>query len=484
MPLTLLPQKKIDKNTGLFGFKRLKDQFLLTNEAGEYMFLNPSEFNQLVFYASKAKEMKKYDELCEKGFIKNDGYLDRLIQKYARKNSFFNDGTVLHIVVVTLKCNNRCLYCQTSAGLPDEKSLDMTVETAKNVVDRIFESPNPSLTIEFQGGEPLMNFDTIKFIVSYAKEKNNTTKKRIKFSLVSNFSFLTEEKLSFLMDENISLCTSLDGPRTLHNKNRIALGKGRDSYKDVMEGLRKINAFKPEEGLKSKPNALLTVTKESLKYPREIIDEYIKAGLDKIFLRPLNIFNFSEEDRKRFQYPPGAFLEFYKNAMDYILDLNFKGKIFQECTAYILLVKILKGLDPNFLDLRSPCGAGIGQLAYDYNGDIYTCDEGRMMARRGDKSFRLGCADESHYDDLINSSVVKSMCIASCLDNLAGCVDCVYKPYCGVCPLMKYAEGGSIFSYQLRDFRCAIYSGILDYLFEKLQDHKCVSIFQKWLSLP
>jgi sulfatase maturation enzyme AslB (radical SAM superfamily) len=53
----------------------------------------------------------------------------------------------------------------------DQKELDMSKETAKKVVDTIFYTSNPSITIEFQGGEPLVNWDVIKFIVEYAEKK-------------------------------------------------------------------------------------------------------------------------------------------------------------------------------------------------------------------------------------------------------------------------------------------------------------------------
>ena len=46
--------------------------------------------------------------------------------------------------------------------------------------------------------------------------------------------------------------------------------------------------------------------------------------------------------------------------------------------------------DPNYLDIRSPCGAGIGQIAYSYDGKIYTCDEGRMLGGMGDDIFCIG----------------------------------------------------------------------------------------------
>ncbi len=46
---------------------------------------------------------------------------------------------------------------------------------------------------------------------------------------------------------------------------------------------------------------------------------------------------------------------------DYMIDLNKRGVEILERFAAIFLTKILGGEDPNFLDIRSPCGAGTGQ---------------------------------------------------------------------------------------------------------------------------
>ena len=68
------------------------------------------------------------------------------------------------------------------------------------------------------------------------------------------------------------------------------------------------------------------------------------------------------------------------------------------------------------------------------------------------------------------------------LDGLPECCNCVYKPYCGVCPVYNYIEGGSIFARIPGNERCKIFKGIFDYIFEKLQDKKSYNVFQNWLS--
>ena len=165
--------------------------------------------------------------------------------------------------------------------------------------------------------------------------------------------------------------------------------------------------------------------------------------------------------------------------MDYIIELNLKGRNFHERFATIFLTKILTERDPDYLDIRSPCGAGIGQLAYNFNGDVYTCDEGRMLSRWQDESFRLGNVSDNSYEDIINNQIVKTMCISSCLDSLPECSECVYKPYCGVCPLYNYTVNGNIFNKAI--FLCRINKGILDYLFKKLQNEKDRDIFYRWV---
>ena len=45
--------------------------------------------------------------------------------------------------------------------------------------------------------------------------------KIIRYSLVTNLSLMDEEKLEFILDNGIQVCTSLDGPEDLHDHNRL-----------------------------------------------------------------------------------------------------------------------------------------------------------------------------------------------------------------------------------------------------------------------
>lgn len=81
--------------------------------------------------------------------------------------------------------------------------------------------------------------------------------------------------------------------------------------------------------------------------------------------------------------------------MDALIEINKKGRFIKEDHASILLRRV-RGDFMNYMELRSPCGAGVGQLAYYADGDIFTCDEGRMLHEMGQSTFRLGNVYKIH----------------------------------------------------------------------------------------
>jgi len=479
-----LDLKKVKYNhLGFFRFKKFKDKYLLTNDVGQYLFLTKKEFEN--FLENKLEKNKDpYLSLKKKNFLKNELDLTESIDIYRSKNDFLFGGPSLHIIVVTLRCNHKCVYCHASAQDMDRKELDMDEETAKLVVDRIFETTSPFVAIEFQGGEPLVNWPIVEFIIEYAQKKNKTAKKDLELRLVSNFVLMTEAKFKYLIDNKVSMCTSLDGPEKIHNKNRVLIGSKYGSHKYATKWARKFFKLYPKlrkNGYIFKMGVAITVSRFSLPYYKQIIDEFIKLGFDNIYLRPLNPFGFTKNSFQKIGYGAKDYVKFYKGALDYMIELNLEGKKFREKTAVTFLTKILTKRDPNHLDFRSPCGAGIGQLAYNYNGDVYTCDEGRMLSMMNDESFRLGNVSENIYKEIVSNPIVRTMCMASCLDGLPHCNDCVYKSYCGVCPIYNYSEQGNIFGQMPNNERCQINMAILDLLFERLENKKIKLILESWL---
>ena len=91
-------------------------------------------------------------------------------------------------------------------------------------------------------------------------------------------------------------------------------------------------------------------------------------------------------------------------------------------------------------------------------------------------------AAQADYKELMESDCTKAMCVSSCLECLPYCNSCAYQPYCGTCPVINLAQDGSIFSKNPKEYRCKIYGGMLDILFDYIEnDKEAVEIFYKWI---
>jgi uncharacterized protein len=478
-----------------FRHRAVDGKVLITNTEGNFLVLTPEEFARFS-EGDVPRGSPFYQRLAERNFVRAEMDTRRMTERLRARKTFLNYGPNLHIAVVTLRCNETCVYCHASRADMSATHTDMSKETATKTVDLVFESTNPSVTIEFQGGEPLVNFDVVKHIIEVARAKNRTAGKRLEFTMVSNLSLLDEEKLAYLVDNHVQICTSIDGPEHLHDKQRKL--PGLSAHKKATYWIKRINDAYAKMGLDPTlyhVEALLTTTRETLPKWKEVVDTYADLGCRALFLRPVDPFGFADKTALRVEYPRGEYLEFYRNAVDYILELNKRGVEILERFAAIFLTKILGGEDPNFLDIRSPCGAGIGQIAYNYDGKVFTCDEGRMLHEMGDSTFLLGDvsvpagggegAVRSHYRELMGHETVRALAIASNLDAQPDCVNCTYQPYCGVCPVHNHRTQGSIFGRMRESTLCAVHKGIQDYLFTKIGqgDRETLEILQRWTTV-
>ena len=457
-----------------FNYREMGQKVLLTNDLGRYVFLSKEEFYR--FLRDQLDPQEEITQRLMDEFFLYDGneyeFVERAGEAFRmyRRNLF--QGAALHIFVLTKQCNQQCVYCQASTEL--ERHTQMSGETAAKAVDIALQTTAQYVTFEFQGGEPLMNFDTLQFIVEYAEEQNQSCGKNLEFSVVTNLMLLDEKKLEFLTKHGVSICTSLDGDEILHNKNRPYF------QQNTFEILKKKIQMIQDKG--ASVSAIQTTTRDSLPRYREMVDQYLAFGLNQITIRPLTQLGYAAKNWDKIGYTVNEFLNFYRRSLDYIIERNQQGSFILEGHARMFLSKIFCRDAGNYMELRSPCGGAIGQLAYYYNGKVYSCDEARMLAEMGDDSFCLGNVEQDTYESIVSNPVCKTIAKASCLEGLADCDGCVYQPYCGTCPVISYARYQTVYPSMLQEYRCRIYKGIQDILFEKLeqQDEEVVEIFRRW----
>src|SRR5262249_42090496 len=154
----------------------------------------------------------------------------------------------------------------------DRANFDMDPRHADLAVEMVFRSPSPLLKIEFQGGEPLLNFELIRHVVLRAEALNQEHHRDLAFVIASNLSHLTDEILAFCGEHRVTFSTSLDGPQTLHDERRKL--PRRSSYQAAVDGIRRIREVLGPESVA----ALMTTSPGSLKQASAIVDEYVRQG--------------------------------------------------------------------------------------------------------------------------------------------------------------------------------------------------------------
>src|SRR6266478_1878304 len=448
-----------------FRFRRLKDKSeLLVNECGEFIAAPAGTAAQVV-----RKQLGPTDPLYAllkaKRFIYDDyssPLLDVLAAKYRTKFDFISGSTKLHIFVVTLRCDHSCHYCQVSRQTVNKGEFDMRKDVASAAVDRMLDTPSQHITLELQGGEPLLAFDTIKYIVSIAKPRAAQRSKELDIVITSNLAFLTDDILEYCREHSIKLSTSLDGPEFIHNANRPR--PTGDSYQVAVEGIKRARRSLGSHQVA----ALMTTTQLSLQHPIEIIDEYVRQSFHTIFLRPISPYGFAVKSASKTGYEMGAFLEFYQTGLKHILDINRRGYNLVEIYTKILLQKILTPEGTGYVDLQSPCGAGLNVLVYNYDGDVYATDESRMLAEMKDHTFRLGNVLTHDRSQLFTSQAFVDLLQAGCNQSLPGCSDCAYQPYCGADPVYHHATQGDMYGHRALSGFCTRNMSTIDHVFSLL----------------
>lgn len=459
--------------------RRENGDYLLVNEVGEYIVLSAGEFQDFVGHRL-GLDAANYPRLKAKHFLtdgNSSALFDVLASKYRTKKSFLDGFTKLHIFVTTLRCNQSCPYCQVSRQNESAGAFDMSEEMLHRAVDLMLAGPAPAVTMEFQGGEPLLNFDLLREGVRYAKERNASIGKRIDYVVCTNLALLEDRHLDYFKEQGINISTSLDGPDYLHNKNR-PMGQG-PSHALVSRNIKRAQEALGRQAV----SALMTTTRESLKYPRQIVDEYLRMDLGSIFARDLNPYGFAVKARAALGYSSAAFLRFYKELFDYVIDVNRQGRTFPEAFATLVLTKILTPWPIGFVDLQSPSGAGIGVVVYNYDGDVYASDESRMLAEMGQQTFRLGNVLEDGYNDIFFGETMQTIAAAACNESLAGCSECAYQPYCGADPVRHYSTQKDMFGHRPTSGYCQKNMGVIELLFDRLLDEDAglEPIFWAWI---
>ncbi len=447
---------------------KINDKYLVSNMMGCWDALSEDEFRTLnSLRVLQGGEL--FNRLMERGLIVDEQNIQHVISDYRKLNENLFTDTSLHIAVVTKRCNLRCHYCHAEGGASSD---DMSMETATRVLQYLFDVRNNNVTLEFQGGEPLLNWQVVRFMTEHAR-KFNTLGKNLSIVLITNMSLLDDDKMRFLADHDVALCTSLDGPAEIHDKCRLDVA-GRGTHAQVVE---KVKRYTQQFG--RKVHMLPTITKHSLAYPEKIIDEFLRLGQGEIALRPVNKIGYACGHWGDIGYTAEEFNAFYDKAMAYLMKLNTSGTHMSERIARTIGTKVLLKKDPWYVNMMNPSGDGRSVMAYGTDGGCFPTDEARML---GDNLFRLGNIMDETYDKILNNENLLYLLNAGCSDlwNYRS----VFSPWMGLDPVVEYAMEGNVIpkgSSRAQQVLKHQFSTVFSYL---LGDQKYAQVIQRWVQAP
>jgi len=340
-------------------------------------------------------------------------------QPAASKRAF--PSPVFIDLFLTENCNCRCDYC--FVGTPDRQSR-LSYPAAKKTIDFLldnWEGPEEPGILLF-GGEPLLEFDLIRYLVEYAERRAAAGAPTIGWSMTTNGTLMTKAMMEFLAEHKIRYLLSIDGTRDVHNRHR-KLRSGRGSFDQLARRLPLMKQYQPWLG------ARVTPTPETVASLSQSVDELCDLGINQFIIGMASGVPWSEVDA-------AAFIEQIMAVYEVYLRRTAAGKYMR----FTLFEK--NSLDEDSKDLSDiwGCGAGRRRLCVNARGEIYGCarfaaiDNGRGALKLGDV-----------WNGIYNRSERTQLCRGSVWLRPA-CVECAFASQCtGGCPAINFEETGSIF---------------------------------------
>ena len=320
---------------------------------------------------------------------------------------------------MTHDCNLRCEYCFASQGSYNGARSYMGYETGKKAFDFLVKNSGNriNLEVDFFGGEPLMNFETIKKLVDYARSLEKDHNKHFRFTTTTNGVLLDDEKIDYLNENMDNVVLSLDGRKETNDTMRKTVNQ-KGSYEIITENFKKFVAKRMDKDYFARGTytAYNLDFSEDVKHMRDL--GFDKISVEPVVAKPDEKYALNEEHLETLK------AEYEKLAKLYIDSYPDKEKRFQ---FFHFNIELDGG--PCIYKRSIGCGAGTEYVAVTPEGDLYPCHQ-----FVGQEEFIIGNVNEGITNDTI-VDMFKNISV----NEKPVCKDCWAKYYCsGGCHANSY----------------------------------------------
>lgn len=346
---------------------------------------------------------------------------DLLFSEPADTSNFkYNEEGVVKALClhVAHDCNLRCNYCFASQGDFNGERLYMPLEVGKKALDFLIEKSGNrrNLEVDFFGGEPLMNFDVVKELVSYGRSIEKAHNKNFRFTITTNGVLLDEDNMKFMNENMDNVVLSLDGRKEV-NDNMRPTHNQKGSFDTITPKFLDFVKMRGDKDYYVRG----TFTSKNLDFAKDVMFMN-KLGFDSISVEP--VVTEPTQDYALLDEHLDTIMNEYEELSKSFIESHKNGKGF---TFFHFMIDLNQG--PCFIKRVSGCGAGVEYLAVTPEGDLFPCHQ-----FVGDDDFKIGSLDEG----IKNLELIDDFRQANVFTK-EDCGDCWAKFYCsGGCHANAY----------------------------------------------
>lgn len=337
-------------------------------------------------------------------------------------------------------CNLNCEYCFASQGKYHGERELMSFEVGRKAIDFLIANSGKriNLEVDFFGGEPLMNWDVVKQIVSYARSIEKKFNKNFRFTLTTNGLLIDQEVMDFANREIHNVVLSLDGRKEIHDHLRKTI-RGDGSYDLIVPKFKELVESRKGTGYYIRG----TFTHHNTDFTNDILHMadlgFTELSMEPAVSSPDEPYALTEEDLDRIY-------EQYEILAGEMIRRNKEGRGF---TFYHFMIDLTGG--PCIYKRITGCGSGTEYLAVTPAGDLYPCHQ-----FVGEPEFLMG----NLWTGVTNDGLREKFRLSNVYTKNE-CKECWARLYCsGGCAANSYHATGSING--IYDFGCKLFKKRLE----------------------
>lgn len=356
---------------------------------------------------------EEVDALFEMGFLVSDDadelkFLESLRVKTLASN---DDSPSYYIICPTTGCNARCYYCFEKGAVQKR----MNLETAQSVAEYIYKNHDPEhLVIQWFGGEPLLEPETISYIVEYLRVKGVSFDSKI----ITNGYLLNDDIVSRAVGSwNVKIIQiTIDDLHEEYNRIKDYVYLDANPFDVVMDNIQRC--------LQAQINIRIRINFNPLEYQKAVITvDYLKErfGNDPnffVYLAPIDsteIPAITGEFSTSQKHPLIALLDAEKNFCSFG---NYDKRAENGSKYDAILRKYYLSPIPT-----SCYGGGESSLTIDSVGNIFNChrllgheeySSGNVFSGRVKNEIALYYANPIIEDANCNSCNLLPICQGGC----------------------------------------------------------------------